>query len=282
MPSRKEQHLPPNPARRHFLGLAAATSAKVAVIGAAAASIVPPTLAQAMGTRWWKKEGDHGGPSPGGQPMCFLRGTAIATPHGEVRIEDLQIGDQVDTVRGSSAEIKWIGHHVYKRSTLAWDTSVVPIRVARHALDQTTPHRDLYLSPGHALLIDGVLIGVKDLINGLSIAPSAPANRDMIEYFHIVLDTHEVIFAEGAPAETFLVKEANHESFTNFAEFARLYPGHALGPAMTPFAPFSGIGGRKHLKALLRLGVSRVFPALEPEPDAYDRIAARAEAMIQA
>jgi hypothetical protein len=281
MPSRKEQHLPPNQARRHFLGLAAATGAKVAVIGAAAASIVPPTLAQAMGRRWWKKEGGNGGHSPEGQPMCFLGGTLISTPRGEVCIENLQIGDRVETVRGTPVQIKWIGRHVYKRSTLAWDASIVPIRVARHALDQTTPHRDLYLSPGHALLIDGVLIRVKDLVNGLSIAPSPPANSDMIEYFHIVLDTHEVIFAEGAPAETFLVRQENHESFTNFAEFARLYPSHSARPAMTPFAPFAGMGGRKHLKALLRLGASQVFPGLEPEPDVYDRIAARAEAMIR-
>lgn len=281
MPSRKEQHLPPNQARRHFIGLAAAASAKVAVIGATAASIGPSTVAHAMGKRWRKKNGGQDGSSPPGQPMCFLRGTSISTPRGEICIEDLHIGDQVETARGKPMEIRWIGRHVYKRSTLAWDAGIVPIRVARYALDQTAPRRDLYISPGHALLIDGVLIRVKDLVNGLSIAPSPPADTDSIEYFHIVLDTHEVIFAEGAPAETFLVRASNHESFTNFAEFARLYPNHADGPAMTPFAPFAGMGGRKHLKALLRLGVSQVFPGLEPDPDAYDRIAARAEAMIR-
>ena len=79
----------------------------------------------------------------------------------------------------------------------------------------------------------------------------------MIEYFHIVLDTHEVILAEGAPAETFLLRASNHESFTNFIEYERLHPDKPR-PAMIPYAPMVGYeGGREHLKALLRLGVSR-------------------------
>ena len=101
---------------------------------------------------------------------------------------------------------------------------MTPIRVARHALDERTPHSDLYLSPGHALFIDGVLIRAKELVNGISIVPVLPKDRETIEYFHIVLDSHDVILAEGAPAETFLLQERNHEDFTNFAEFARLYP----------------------------------------------------------
>ncbi|WP_426131980.1 Hint domain-containing protein, partial [Pararhizobium sp. PWRC1-1] len=127
--------------------------------------------------------------------MCFLRGTSITTPTGEVFIEDLHIGDRVETVGGNVRAVKWIGRQSYKRSGLSWNDSVVPIRIWRHALGHNTPHQDLYLSPGHALFIGGVLIRVKDLVNGTSIAP-AP-HRETIEYYQIVLDSHDVILAEG-------------------------------------------------------------------------------------
>jgi hypothetical protein len=202
------------------------------------------------------------------------------TPAGEVAIEDIQIGDLVQTMRGEAMAVKWIGRHFYKRSGSSWNAKVVPVRVARHALDQATPHTDLYLSPGHSLFIDGAFIRVQDLVNGTSIAAVAPVGRE-IEYFHIVLDTHEVILAEGAAAETFLVRGSDHENFTNFIEFTRLHSG-TQPPAMVPFAPVVGYGGRKHLKALLRLGLRRFIPSRAPAPqDIYERIAARGEQMAR-
>jgi hypothetical protein len=220
-------------------------------------------------------------PKPhGGGPMCFLRGTAIMTPTGEVCIEDMQIGDCVETVRGEALAVKWIGRHLYKRSGSSWNDSVVPIRISRHALDHQTPRRDLYLSPGHALFIDGVLIRVKDLVNGISIAPVLPASQETIEYFHIVLDTHEVVLAEGLAAETFLLQSYNHEDFTNFVEFARLYPADQ-NTAMTPFAPIVGLdSGREHLKALLPQGVRHAFQMRELVHDIYERISTRARQQI--
>ncbi len=269
--SGNEPNVQLNGARRHFLGLAAATGARIAAMGTLAAAMFPSSMAQAKGRKWWKKDG-----KPGGGPMCFLRGTAVMTPTGEVCIEDLQIGDLIETVRGEAMAAKWIGRRLYKRSGPSWNDSVVPIRISRHALDHQTPHRDLYLSAGHALFIDGVLVRVKDLINGISIATALPANREMIEYFHIVLDTHEVILAEGVPAETFLVESNNFEDFTNFVEFARLYPGPAHR-AMKPFAPIVSLdSGREHLKALLPLGVRRTFQMRELIHGVYERIATRA------
>jgi len=96
-----------------------------------------------------------------------------------------------------------------------------------------------------------------------------------IEYFHIELETHEIILAEGAPIETLLVTEGR-ERFSNFVEYERLY-GKETGPPMAPYVPVLGYsGGRAHLKALLRLGVSQVLDVRDPIQVAYDRIAARA------
>ncbi|CAN7630081.1 Hint domain-containing protein [Pararhizobium sp. LjRoot255] len=289
-----EPNMQLNRARRHSLGLAAATSARIAAMGTLAAAAMFPSSTEARGRKWWKHDGkphsQPGGKShgqsggngqSGGSPMCFLRGTAILTPTGEVCIEDLQIGDRVETVRGEALAVKWIGRHLYKRSGSSWNDSVVPIRISRHALDHQTPHRDLYLSAGHALFIDGVLIRVKDLVNGISIAPALPENQEMIEYFHIVLDTHEVVLAEGLAAETFLLQSYNHEDFTNFVEFVRLYPADQT-TVMTPFAPIVGLdSGREHLKALLPQGVRRAFQMRELIHDIYERIATRARQQIR-
>jgi hypothetical protein len=207
-----------------------------------------------------------------GSAMCFLRGTSIMIRTGEVFIEDLQIGDRVETVSGEARAIKWIGRQTYKRSGASWKDGVVPIRICRHALGHNTPHTDLYLSPGHALFMD-VLIRVKDLLNGTSIAP-AP-HRETIEYFQIVLDSHEVILDEGVPAETFQLTSNNIEGFMNVAEFARLYPGDRHR-SMAPYSPIVGMSGREHLKALLPRRVCRAFRMREPVHDIYERVAGRA------
>ncbi|TCS01713.1 Hint domain-containing protein, partial [Rhizobium sp. BK418] len=168
----------------------------------------------------------------------------------------------------------WIGRQVFKNSGTRWHKDVVPIRVSRHALDGRTPHSDLYLSPGHALFLDGVLIRVKELVNGTTIAPVIPDDGMSIEYYAIMLDTHEVILAEGAAAETFHLKDSNHENFANFAEYKRLYGEERT--AMTSYAPVLG-GGWMHFKALLLLGVSPLVPMRDPLGDACEKINARAK-----
>lgn len=304
MSAAKDRQRPINRARRHFLGLAAAAGARVAVIGAAAvtASAVP---AHALGKAWWKGGGgeNHGGgtpgsgggsgggstggggnsgSSPGTGVSCFLKGTTIKTPSGEVAVEALGIGDLVETVGGEAMTIRWIGHQTFHKSGPSWDESVMPIRVARNALDQMTPQRDLYLSPGHALYIDGILIRAKALINGVTILPALPDDRETIEYFHIVLDSHEVMLAEGAPAESFLYSRQHRDKMANFVEYERLYPA-AARRSMKSFAPIAGEeSGRQHLKALLLLAVSPSAPFEDPLQDAYDRIVARAEEPVPA
>jgi hypothetical protein len=275
---RRKQRSQTNRARRHFLGLAAATAARIGAMGALAATILPSSSAKAA---WWSKghpgRGRGHGRGSGKGPLCLLRGTRVATPAGEVPIEDLRIGDLVDTVRGQAMAIKWIGRHLYRRSGATWNESVVPIRIARSALDERTPRRDLYVSPGHGLLIDGMFIRASCLVNGTSIASALPADLDTIEYFQIMLDTHEAVLAEGAPVETFLLENQSYERYTNFAEFARLYPAD-IHATMTPFAPY--YGGKEHLKALVRLATAGLVPAPTPIQEAYERIASRGEELV--
>jgi hypothetical protein len=195
-------------------------------------------------------------------------------------IEELRIGDLVETVSGKVLPIKWIGRQTYKKSGSSWPESAMPIRVARSALDENIPHSDLYLSPLHALYLEGMLIPVQELVNGVSIAPGLPSEElEKIEYFQIMFDSHEAIFAEGAPAETFLPERGNYESFANFVEYERLYPGEPW-PLMTAFAPVVGRGGRYHLNALLRLGISHFVRVNDPLKRTYERLVARAGQLV--
>ena len=75
---------------------------------------------------------------------CLLKGTRISTPSGDRLVQDLQIGDEVHTLAGRKT-IKWIGYNKYtKEEGKVWQDSVMPIRVARFAIDDHTPHHDLY------------------------------------------------------------------------------------------------------------------------------------------
>ena len=214
-------------------------------------------------------------------PVCYLRSNRIRTTEGERRIEELKIGDPVITLSGESKPIKWIGRQRFEKRSERWPANLEPVRISQFALDERTPHRDLYLSPNHALYIDGALIPAKYLVNGTSIVQAMPEGVEEIEYFHIELETHEVIFAEGVAAETLLVMKEREafadlirEEFDNFAERKQLYGNDAL--AMTPCAPRVCYNGRRsELKALLRRAVSPVVDIRDPIQLVHDRIAAR-------
>jgi len=142
------------------------------------------------------------------------------------------------------------------------------------ALDMNLPSRDLFVTPGHCLYIDGYLIPAAYLVNGTSIALSPQESRDVIEYFHIEFEGHEVIYAEGVAVESFHVRDG-HEGFENYRDYERLY-GSANGP-MVPYAPVLGHNGvRQNAVALVRSALSQWIDVRDPIQIAYDRIAARA------
>jgi hypothetical protein len=185
----------------------------------------------------------------GPAPICFVQRTRIRTPEGERRIEDLKIGDLVVTFSGESKPIKWIGHQRFKKSCERWPADFEPVRISRFALDERTPHSDLYLSPNHAIYIDGVLIPAKYLINGLNITQCAPEGTNIIDYMHIELFAHDVIYAEGATTETFGSLREARDHFDNFYEYRRLYPNEDE-TAQRPCAPL--LWGQSRLESAMQ------------------------------
>ncbi len=132
---------------------------------------------------------------------CFATGTRIATACGPVPVEALRVGDRLHTLSGRLAPIAWIGHREVDLARHPVPAEAMPIRVAAGALAPDVPSRDLLLSPDHALFVDGVLVPVRYLVNDTTIAP---APREAVTYWHVELDQHDVILAEGAPCESYL------------------------------------------------------------------------------
>jgi hypothetical protein len=189
-----------------------------------------------------------------GQNQCFLKGTTIRTAAGDRKIEDLAMGDLLPTVFGGICPIQWIGRYSLKKSdsTKAWVRNVLPVRVARSALGLDVPYVDLFVSKEHELLIDGVLVTAGSLINGTTITVYNPRELDELEFFHIKLERHNAIYAEGAPCGTM---RNVAESAINYAEYVRRYEAATIQEA--PCAPLlSCTGARREIKSRFRSAMS--------------------------
>ncbi len=158
------------------------------------------------------------------EAACYVAGTRIATAVGEVEVEDLEIGDFVETLHAGLKKIKWIGWRSYDGRFIADNKDILPIRIAQGAIAENLPSRDLFVSPGHAICIDGALIHAFRLVNGVSVTQAASV--ESVVYYHIETEYHEVIFAENCPAETF-INENFRAQFQNAAEYRALYRGQS-------------------------------------------------------
>ena len=143
-------------------------------------------------------------------------------------MEALAIGDLLITRSGEARPIRWIGRrHVDCRRHPNPDR-VWPVRVRAGAFDERVPQSDLWLSPDHAVFTGGVLIPIRYLINGDTIAQVA---QDDVTYYHVELPEHDLLLAEGLPAESYL-DAGDRANFDNAAPSLRLFPDFATrGPA---------------------------------------------------
>ncbi|SPH17457.1 Bifunctional hemolysin/adenylate cyclase [Defluviimonas aquaemixtae] len=197
---------------------------------------------------------------------CFTRGTVIRTPNGDIAIEDLRVGDLVTTADHGDQPVRWIGSR-----KVAAIGKLAPVLIASGALDNT---RDLFVSQQHRMLLgnwrsqllfgeDEVLVAAKHLVDGRAIRVIEGSE---VEYFHILFDCHEIVYAEGAPTESFypsddgvlcLEKDTQDELF-------ELFPGlSSLGT--TAYGPVA----RRSLKAfeaalMIEPECSAVLPQVTP------------------
>jgi hypothetical protein len=156
---------------------------------------------------------------------CYAAGTRIATALGEVPIEALRVGDAVRLAGGGTAPVIWLGYRRVDCARHKNPETVWPVRVRAHAFGDRVPARDLLLSPDHAVLADGVLIPIRCLINGATIAQE---RRDRVTYWHVELPRHAAILAEGLAAESYL-DTGNRAAFENAGAVVEAHPDFAAG-----------------------------------------------------
>ena len=155
---------------------------------------------------------------------CFLKGTRIATPRGEVAVETLRPGDLIRTADGSTVPLIWTGHRRIRASTRLDRRLHYPVRVRANAIAPGIPKRDLLVTGDHALGIDGALIPARLLVNGVSII--AEFGITAFTYYHLELARHALLLAESLPAESYL-DTGNRRSFAS----STLAPHPAAPPA---------------------------------------------------
>ncbi len=168
---------------------------------------------------------------------CFVRGSMIETDRGSVAIENLSAGDMIRTKDHGFQAINWIGSSAISAEKLVANPSLYPVRIKAGALGEGYPENDLYVSRQHRMLVksrialrkfgaDEILVAAKDLLSldGVDLVTEI----DEVEYFHMLFDEHEIVYANGAESESLLIapdskemlsKEAQDEIYAIFPQF---------------------------------------------------------------
>jgi hypothetical protein len=194
------------------------------------------------------------------QAPCFAAGTRIMTARGEVPVEALRAGDLVVTLGLNGAwlrPVRWVGRRAVDCTRHPRPRSVRPVVILPGALGPGVPHRVLRVSPDHALYLDGRLVPAGRLVDGEAILQ--PAGTRRVVYHHVELDAHDVILAEGAPAESWL-DCGNRAQFDNGGALVALHPDFAAEPAGRACAPMAAEGAET--ARLRRLVASRRRPGI--------------------
>lgn len=143
--------------------------------------------------------------------VCFTGETLIATPAGLRPIESLCIGDLVQTLDDTGRPISWIGSRHFDRNMLDRHENLRPVRITAGALGNGLPQRDLLVSRQHRVLVSSKvatrMFGVSDVLVAAIKLTTLPgifvdADVDEVTYYHMLFDAHEVVYAEGTPAES--------------------------------------------------------------------------------
>ncbi len=209
--------------------------------------------------------------------VCFAAGTQIATAEGEAAIETLQKGSVVKTFAGENRTIRWIGARHFTQAELDRNPNLRPIVISQGALGEGLPRRDLVVSRQHRILVSSKIAqrmfdapSVLVAAHMLTALPGVYVAQKMtsVSYYHILLDGHAVLSAEGAPAESlFLGEQACHALPPDRLEEIRLIMPQFFvqDGQMAPVVPLAE--GRRQ-KQLIRRHVANNMPLYDAQSDA--------------
>lgn len=145
--------------------------------------------------------------------ICFTSDSMIDTDAGPCRAGALTPGTKIRTRDNGYQPLRWIARRKLDRRDLEQAPALRPILFEPHALGPLQPERAMRLSPQHRVLVDTaanellfgsgqVLVPAKGLTNGTSIR--VDDGVDGVEYIHLMFDQHEIVFADGVEAESFV------------------------------------------------------------------------------
>jgi autotransporter passenger strand-loop-strand repeat protein len=151
--------------------------------------------------------------------ICFLEGTHILAADGERKVETLRAGGMVATLRNGQQvlqPVKWIGHRSVKINGSNMEDAY-PVRIRAGAFADAVPHRDLLITQEHCVLVDGMLIPARMLVNGRSIIVDRTIGS--YTYYHVELEQHGILLSEGLTTESYL-DTGNRGNFANHEAIA--------------------------------------------------------------
>jgi Ca2+-binding RTX toxin-like protein len=195
-------------------------------------------------------------------PVCFVQGTLIATANGEVPVEGLRVGDLIQTMDHGLQPIRWVDSRNLSAKDLSENENLRPIRINMAAVCAGGGTGELIVSPQHRLLVASkvaermfgnteVLVAAKQLlvIEGVDVAD----DFDDVSYFHLLLDQHEIVFANGVPSESLYLGQQAQKSLSAAGqeEILALFP-ELLLPTFMPKSCRPIISGKLARKLAVR------------------------------
>lgn len=202
--------------------------------------------------------------------VCFARGSRILTPTGERPVELLAAGDMVVCGDGLQRQVRWAGSRRLEADELARRPELNPVRLRKGALGTDAPARDLLLSPQHRVLLrdwraeilfgePAVFVPAVSLVNDLSIRQE-PA-LEGVEYFHLLLDGHHTVFADGLECETLMPAEMAAGALDGAAreEICAIFPD--LAADLSRFGPLSHPAAKPSEARLLLSAIPAAKPS---------------------
>lgn len=142
---------------------------------------------------------------------CFLTGTHILTPEGEVTVESLRTGDQVVVLQNGqqvSKQVVWAGSMDVNVNNYEHKDTLYPVRIKAHAFGLNQPCRDLLVTPEHTIYVEGGLIPARMLVNGRSIITDTSMDRFTV--YHIETEEHSILLSENLTTESYLNTDDRH------------------------------------------------------------------------
>jgi hypothetical protein len=197
--------------------------------------------------------------------ICFGGDTGILTDMGYIAADELEVGDLIQTVDDGLQPVRWIGKRKLGEMVLDAYPKLRPIRICAGALGQGLPEEPVWVSPQHRVLVRGkvaekmfgeseVLVAAKQLVllDGIDI----DFDVDEITYVHILLDEHQIVFAEGAEMESLYTGPQTLEMLTDeqYEEVVALFPEvEEIDEDNLPFSARPIIPNRQARNMIMRL-----------------------------